>query len=158
MNSSGRYFGVAVTLASALMAAYPAWNQDATSTPHHQPKDRARIVLAQALPKLDGDHLNAALVEVNYGLGEKSLPHSHPCAVVAYVVEGAIRTQVKGEPEKTYKAGDSFYEAPNGVHLVSANASSTAPAKLVAYLICDHDAPLSVAAPQSETEKEDNHD
>lgn len=37
-----------------------------------------------------------------------------------------------------------LYEAPNGVHLVSANASSTEPAKLVAYLICDRDVPLSV--------------
>jgi quercetin dioxygenase-like cupin family protein len=51
---------------------------------------------------------------------------------------------VKGEPEAIYRAGESFYEAPNGVHLVSANASSTEPAKLVAYLICDHDAPLSI--------------
>jgi hypothetical protein len=33
------------------------------------------------------------------------------------------------------------------VHVVSANASQTEPAKLIAYFICDHDARLSVAAP-----------
>jgi len=101
-------------------------------------------VLSKPLSKLDGKHLKVVLVEVNYGPGEASSPHSHPCAVVGYVVEGTLRTQVKGEPEMTYKAGESFYESPNGVHLISANASSTEPAKLIAYLICDHDTPLSV--------------
>jgi quercetin dioxygenase-like cupin family protein len=95
---------------------------------------------------MNGDHLKAILLEVRYGPGEASSPHSHPCAVIGYVVEGLLRTQMKGEPAVTYKAGESFYEAPNGVHLVSANASSTEPAKFVAYLICDQDAPLSVDA------------
>jgi len=98
---------------------------------------------------MDGDHLKAVLLEVRYGPGEFSQPHSHPCAVIGYVVEGAIRSQVKGEAEMTYKAGESFYEAPNGVHLVSANASATEPAKFVAYMICDHDAPLSVEPQQN---------
>jgi hypothetical protein len=48
-----------------------------------------------------------------------------------------------------HKAGESFHEAPNGVHLVSANASSTKPAKFVAYLICDWDAPISVDVPEN---------
>ena len=60
---------------------------------------------------------------------------------------------MKGEPEMTYKAGESFYEAPNGVHLVSANASSTEPARLVAYLICDHDTPLSVDVSENTYQK-----
>jgi len=89
------------------------------------------------------------LLQVRYGPGEASLPHRHPCAVIGYVVEGSLRTQVKGEPEVIYKAGESFYEAPNGVHLVSANASCTEPATFVAYLICDRDAPLSVDMPEN---------
>jgi quercetin dioxygenase-like cupin family protein len=116
------------------------------SEPSHQ-HDRARVSLATALPKLDGDHLRATLVEVYYGPGEASPPHSHPCAVVGYVVQGAIRTQVKGEPLALYKAGESFYEAPNRVHAVSANASSSEPAKFVAYFVCDHEAPLSADVP-----------
>jgi quercetin dioxygenase-like cupin family protein len=104
-------------------------------------------VLAQALPKLNGTSLKATLVEVHYGPGEASSPHTHPCAVIGYVAEGALRTQVKGEPEMIYRAGESFYEAPNGVHLVSANASSTEPTKLLAFLICDHETPLSIDVP-----------
>jgi quercetin dioxygenase-like cupin family protein len=81
-------------------------------------------------------------------------PHSYPCPVIGYDAQGTLRTQVKGEPEMTYKAGESFYEAPNGVHLVSANASSTEPVKLLAYFVCDREGPLSIpksAKEESET-------
>jgi quercetin dioxygenase-like cupin family protein len=139
MNSARKYPGIALALCCASMLTHHA---------RSQAKDRARIVLSKPLPKLDGDHLKVTVVEVRYGPGEASPAHSHPCAVIGYVAAGSIRTQVKGEPETLYKIGESFYEAPNGVHLVSANASATEPAKLVAYLICDHDAPLSVDLPE----------
>jgi quercetin dioxygenase-like cupin family protein len=106
-----------------------------------------RPVFTHALPPLDGGKLQAEIVEVTYGPGESSKQHSHPCAVIGYVIEGAVRMQVKGEPEATYKAGQSFYEAPNGVHAISANASKTERARFLAYFICDHDTPLTVPAP-----------
>ena len=109
--------------------------------------ERARVAFSHALPRLDGMHLKATIVEVTYGPGGSSPPHSHPCPVVGYVIEGALRTQVKGEAEAIYKAGQSFYEAPNGVHMISANASDQAPVKFLAYFVCDHDTPLSVAPP-----------
>lgn len=122
--------------------------------PHHgdvsQAKtERGRIAFSHALPQMNGGHLNASIVEVTYGPGESSPPHSHPCAVIGYVVEGALRTQVKGEAEAIYKTGESFYEAPNGVHLISANAGEKTPMKFLAYLVCDHDTPLSVAVPEN---------
>ena len=112
-------------------------------------KDRASVLLKQSLPQMNGNHMTATLVEVNYGPGETSPPHSHPCAVVAYVVQGKIRTQVQGQAETEYSAGETFYEAPGAIHAVSANASATEPAKFVAFLICDHEAPLSVDIPNS---------
>ena len=114
-------------------------------------KDRARVLLSTPIPALDGAHVKTTLVEVNYGPGEASPPHTHPCAVVGYVVEGSLRMRVEGQPEKLYSVGESFYEAPNGVHAVSANASATQPAKLIAYFVCDHDAPLSVNVSTSQT-------
>ena len=99
---------------------------------------------SHALPSLDGSHLRAIVVEVNYAPGEADKPHSHPCTVIGYVAQGAIRFQVKGGPESVYKAGESFYEPPNGVHQVSANASDKEPARLVAFFVCDHDTPLTV--------------
>ncbi len=145
MGSNRAWIGIAVaTVCCGLVAGRLVWSHADPSTSSGPTKDRVRTVLSKPLPKLNGDRLKAVLLEVRYGPGEASSPHSHPCAVIGYVVEGSLRTQVQGEPEATYRAGESFYEAPNGVHLVSANASSTEPAKFVAYLICDRDAPLSV--------------
>jgi quercetin dioxygenase-like cupin family protein len=103
-----------------------------------------RMALSLALPRLDGGHLGVKLVEVTYPPGGSSRPHSHPCPVVGYVVDGALRAQVKGEPEAVYRAGETFYEAPNSTHLVSANASDKEPAKFVAFFTCDKDTPLSM--------------
>ena len=88
-----------------------------------------RQVSAQPLPPLDGARLRETIVEVSYPPGGSSKPHTHPCPVVAYVLDGALRTQVQGQPEAVYHAGQSFYEAPNGVHAVSANASDREPVR-----------------------------
>jgi hypothetical protein len=55
---------------------------------------------SHALPPLDGSHLRAIVVEVNYAPGEADKPHSHPCTVIGYVAQGAIRFQVKGGGER----------------------------------------------------------
>lgn len=138
----------AASFCCGLGIAHFAWGQASSASVNRAAKDRGRTVISKSLPKMNGEHLKAILLEVRYGPGEASSPHSHPCAVIGYVVEGALRAQVKGEPQMTYRAGERFYEAPNGVHLVSANASSTEPAKFVAYMICDHDTPLSIDAPE----------
>ena len=103
-----------------------------------------RVVLSRPLPAMKGDGLKITLVEVTYPPGGASPAHSHPCPVVAYVVSGAIRSQVQGEPEAIYQVGESFFEPANGVHVISANASRTAPAKFLAYFLCDHETKLSV--------------
>lgn len=114
------------------------------------PDARTRIVFSQSLPQLDAAHLKVTTVEVTYPPGGASAPHSHPCPVIGYVLRGAVRMQVKGGPVSIYRPGDSFYEAPNGVHQVSANASTKEPAVFLAYFICDHAGPLSVKVPQEQ--------
>src|SRR5207237_10441074 len=57
--------------------------------------------------------------------------------VGASVLEGAIRSQVNDGPVTTYKAGQSFSELPGDRHGVSANASKTKPAKLLAVFVVD---------------------
>jgi quercetin dioxygenase-like cupin family protein len=114
-----------------------------------QSSERARVILTHSLPQLEGDHLKATVVEVHYGPGESSPQHSHPCPVIGYVVQGAYRTQVEGEPEAVYRAGQTFYEAPKRLHLISANASKTEPAAFIAVFVCDRDSPLSANVPLS---------
>src|SRR5438046_9997045 len=78
-------------------------------TPASSKPPRGKIILSRSLPRLDGANLRVTMVEVTYGPGESSAPHSHPCPVIGYVVEGALRTKVKGETEAVYKMGESFY-------------------------------------------------
>jgi hypothetical protein len=56
-----------------------------------------------------------------------------------YVLSGSIQSQVEGEPAKTFKAGESFYEAPGAHHLEGRNMSTTKPAKLLAVFVVDTD-------------------
>jgi quercetin dioxygenase-like cupin family protein len=148
MTSLGKWMSFAAVMSSLVVAAIDATPWQTSARASSDKAGRDRIAFSHSLPDLDGRHLKVTLVEVTYGPGEYSKPHSHPCPVIVYVLEGALRTQVKGEPEATYKAGESFYEAPNGVHQVSANASQKDPAKFLAYFVCDHDVPLSVAPPK----------
>ncbi|HET6579291.1 MAG TPA: cupin domain-containing protein [Gemmatimonadales bacterium] len=144
MRTRIRSSGVAgVMIGLALAACDRAPGQGSTGAAQGAGATRVRPAFSHELPRLNGEHLAAKLVEVSYGPGESSPPHSHPCPVIGYVLDGAIRSQVRGEPEGTYRAGESFYEAPNGVHQVSANASKSKPARLLAYFVCDGDAPLT---------------
>jgi quercetin dioxygenase-like cupin family protein len=127
---------VIIAIAAGLSARFSSAQSGAAAS---HPAD-----FSHALPQLDGSHLRAIVVEVNYAPGEADKPHSHPCTVIGYVAQGEIRFQIKGGPESVYKAGESFYEPPNGVHQVSANASDKEPAKLIAFFICDHETKLTV--------------
>ena len=104
---------------------------------------QVREAFRYPLPHMDGAALRLQGIEVRYAPGGASEPHSHPCPVIGYVLEGALRSQVEGQPEAIYKAGESFYEAAHGVHVVSASASATEPVRFLAIFVCDHDAPLS---------------
>ena len=76
-------------------------------------------------------------VEVSYPPGSASAPHPHSAFLYAYVVSGQIASQVEGEPEHIYHAGESWYETPGAHHLIGRNASNTEPAKLLAVFIAD---------------------
>lgn len=139
----------AVTAILLLIGASTGAQQSKPSSePQSQDKLPAGVgeVLSQKLPRMDGSNLTVKLIEVTYAAGAASHPHSHPCVVVGYVVDGTIVSQVKGEAEGYYPAGKAFYEAPNGVHAVSKNASVTTPSKLLAIFICDKKGPLTMPA------------
>jgi quercetin dioxygenase-like cupin family protein len=144
MSAARDWISLAVFISYAGITGSGALAGDVRARSTLPKAERARVAFAHELPRMNGDTLAATVVEVNYGPGEFSAPHSHPCPVIGYVLEGAIRTQVKGEAEHLYKVGESFYEAPNGIHQVSANASDKEPAKFLAYFVCDHEAQLSV--------------
>jgi len=133
----------AIILCSLFVAAGEGIPQTSPS-PSPSKRQQDRTIFSRSLPKLDGNNIRVTIVKVSYGPGESSKPHSHPCPVIGYVLEGSVRMKVAGEPEVLYKSGESFYEAPNGVHEISANASRTKPATFIAYFVCDRETSLSI--------------
>ena len=91
------------------------------------------------------------MLTVEYIPGGASLPHRHDAQVFVYVLEGNLRMQIAGSPEVTLKRGQTFYESPTDVHVVSANASKTEPAKILVFIVKDKDKPVSrkVAPPEA---------
>lgn len=86
-------------------------------------------------------------VTVSYPPGTKSEAHHHAKSafIMAYVVSGAIRSQVDAEPARVYHAGETWHEAPGAHHTISENASATEPAELLAVFLLDTgDGPLTL--------------
>jgi len=54
--------------------------------------------------------------------------------VLVYIPEGDIVAKSLGPEQKTYSAGQMFYEPPGSTHEVSRNASTTKPAKFLALI------------------------
>ena len=84
------------------------------------------------------------MIKADYPPGGSDPIHRHNAQTFVYVLEGSIVLQVKGGKEVTLTPGDTFYEAPDDVHLVSRNASSTKPAKFIVFLVKDKGAPVLI--------------
>lgn len=110
---------------------------------------KVTVVFDHVLPNVAGKSMKGVLVE--YAPGGSSPGHTHPRSAFIYatVLEGAIRSQVNDGPVRVYHAGENFAELPGDHHGVSANASSTEPAKLLAVFVVDTgDAKLVIDDPQ----------
>lgn len=75
--------------------------------------------------------------------GASAPAHVHPGMVTGYIETGTLEFQLKGEPLKTFKAGDTFFEPPGSHHLVARNPSATAKTVIIAYVENPKGAPLS---------------
>ena len=96
------------------------------------------------LPNLTMDGWEVTVSHVDYAPGRVGAVHHHAGFVLAYVLEGAVITKISGQgDEKTYTAGQMFYEPPGSTHEVSNNASQTQPAKLLAMIFAKKGATLT---------------
>lgn len=109
----------------------------ATNALAEDAKSKVTVVYDQKIPNVPGKSMRGVLVE--YAPGALSGAHTHAKSAFIYatVLEGAIRSKVNDQPEKTYHAGDSWSEFPGDHHAVSANASKTEPARLLAVFVVD---------------------
>jgi quercetin dioxygenase-like cupin family protein len=113
----------------------------ASSAQAGAPQDVVEPIASHALPNVPGKRVT--IVRVFYGPGGFTPPHRHAGSVTAYITKGEIRSQLSGGPVETFKVGQSFFEPPGSTHLVSANASNTEPAELIAVFVADEGAELT---------------
>lgn len=112
-----------------------------------------KITMLQQRELPDAPGKSALAFTVEYAPGQRSVPHVHTGSAIAYVLEGAVISQLEGEPPVTYRAGESWYETPRIGHLVSQNASDTKPAKLLVWILNEGDGPLLTPLPSNAAPK-----
>jgi quercetin dioxygenase-like cupin family protein len=103
--------------------------------------NKVEVITSHALPNVPGKRVT--VVRVTYGPGGFTPPHRHGGSVTAYITKGEVRSQLSGGPLETFAVGQSFFEPPGATHLVSANASNTEPAELIAVFVADEGAELT---------------
>src|SRR5919108_1486151 len=82
------------------------------------------------------------MISVEYAPGGSDPVHRHDAHAFVYVLEGSVVMQVKGGEEVTLTPGQTFYEGPKDVHVVSRNASKTNPAKFLVFFVKNKGAPV----------------
>ena len=109
-----------------IVATGTAWAQN---TPRSVGKD----LLVKELPDLAG---REALVRANvYPPGTSNPPHRHDAHVFLHVLEGQLIVQLKGGQPVTLNPGDTYYEAPDDIHVMSRNPSDSIPAKALIFMV-----------------------
>ena len=116
---------LSLSLAGGTLAA-----QDAT----------VRSLLSKDLAGVPGRELS--MITVEYPPGGADPVHTHHAQALVYVLEGSIVMQVRGGVPITLTPGQTFYEGPDDVHIVGRNASRTAPAKFLVFLVKEKGAPI----------------
>jgi quercetin dioxygenase-like cupin family protein len=105
--------------------------------PQQSKNAKVTLVYQHELPNVPGKSVKGVLVE--YGPGGYSPGHLHPKSAFVYatVLEGEILSRINDGSVTAYKVGQSFSELPGDRHSISANASKTEPAKLLAVFVVD---------------------
>ena len=105
-------------------------------------------VFKHDLPNLTMADWEVTVSYVDYAPGRVGAAHHHAGFVLAYVLEGAVVTKISGQgEERTFTAGQMFYEQPGATHEVSKNASQTQPARLLAMIFAKKGETLTMPGP-----------
>ena len=86
------------------------------------------------------------MITVEYPPGYSDEIHRHNAYAFVYVLEGSVVMQVRGGKEVTLTPGQTFYEGPADIHVLSRNASKTKPSKFVAFFVKNKGAAITVPA------------
>jgi quercetin dioxygenase-like cupin family protein len=138
---------VAATASACAPARELASGEAPTAKTVMAPLEVLSPLMSEALPEVPGETFTAALVD--FPPDARAVPHRHGDAFVyAYVLDGTVRSQLEGQPLRTYRKGEFWVEQPGAHHLVTANASGSDTARLLVVFISDTGAELKIDDPQ----------
>lgn len=125
---------IGVAFAATYATAAAVWSVSAFA---HGAGETVTENFNQRIPNVPGKSLIAVVVDYAPGAASPAHLHANSAFIYAYVVSGAIESQVNDGPKRIYRAGESFSESPGSRHPVSRNASATQPARLLAVFVVD---------------------
>ncbi|MCH7794727.1 MAG: cupin domain-containing protein [Proteobacteria bacterium] len=126
----------------ALFAAVAAFSfVGAQGAAAHDIKPAVKSLLNTPLAGIAGKEANVVLFAV--APGWKIDNHSHPGHIFVYMLQGSIKIEVEGEPERVLGPGDVLYELPDR-NMVANNISSTKGARFLVFQVGDIGKPLTV--------------
>jgi quercetin dioxygenase-like cupin family protein len=143
MNTPGADGRIRGFWVAGVLAALAAVAGEGTTAGEAKAEAVVASLLTKDLAGVPGKE--AVMLTVEYPPGGSSSAHRHDANVFVYVLEGTLRMQVDGEAAVTLTAGETFYENPDDVHRVSANASTTEPVKFLVVMIKEKGKPATRA-------------
>jgi quercetin dioxygenase-like cupin family protein len=127
----------AAALALASLAPHIAHSHQVGGAHNATRGETVTVAADKPIPNLPGKRLVSLIVDYAPGGSTAAHRHANSAFIYAYVLSGQIRSQVDNEPARVYRAGEAWFENPGAHHRVSANASKTKPARLLAVFIVD---------------------
>jgi len=133
----------AVATAAAVASAVGTWSATQFVASSAAQSAAPRQLLAQPLADLPGREVRMSLLDREPGAS--SPRHRHPGHhTFGYVIEGTYEFAINGEPGRTLKAGDIFYEPPTAIHSTSRNPSPDKRTKILVFMVADQKNPNTV--------------
>jgi quercetin dioxygenase-like cupin family protein len=135
--------GAGIANQLSLRSPTAAWSDGVLCMTDARAGSADRVIPVASYPLANAPGKRVTVVRVIYGPGGFTRPHYHAGTVTAYIVRGAIKSQLQGGPLETFTPGQTFFEPPGSVHMVSANASTTEESELLAIFVADEGAQLT---------------
>lgn len=125
----------AATMTGGIGAHVHMMGADAGEGATVRPTTTVKPLSCEKLPNVPGHSITTALVE--FPPNAYTPRHRHPGSVTAFVIKGALRSQMEGGPAITYTEGQTWFEAPGAIHSFAENASASEPAELLAVFVAE---------------------
>lgn len=116
---------------------------DADTGGEARPTTTVKVLSCDRLPNVEGKSMTTALVD--FPPNAYTPRHRHPGSVMAFVLNGTLRSQLEGGPVDIFTTGQNWFEPAGAIHLFAENASATQPAQLLAVFVADDECgPLTI--------------